>query len=347
MIWQRYLLKKTVRTFIFFLGLSFLLFVLIDLTIHGTKWFSLNSIPLFQVSIYYLAQFSTYLDLFTLLCFLLTLQSVLTQIGEKGELLAFQVGGLSKQKLLSPLFGFALLLTLALYANQEWVIPKTKAQSALFKEFYQPKKANKKSLSALVLPDGSKLIYRTRQLNPDILFDVFWVLNETDLWHIKELRLPDQAHHVDIFTRDKENRLIKKKSVAHKKIENLSLNTTFLQKLLIPIQSRPLSHLFEQKKELPSQKAKISAHLCYKMTLPLLLLPLLFGISAQSMQPFRGRSSVFFRVTTSLFAFFLFLALFNGQLLLAEHGILSPLIALVLPFFLCLQFSLFAFFRFR
>src|SRR3989344_116417 len=122
LIWQKHILKKLCGTFLFFLACLLAIYTLVDLSAHGARFLSKSHFK--GVLTYYFMSFSSLLDLFFTLAFLFAAMRVLYDLNSHREILALQMAGLSKKKLLLPLFLFGFLLSLIGYANIQWIAPE-------------------------------------------------------------------------------------------------------------------------------------------------------------------------------------------------------------------------------
>src|SRR5690606_13695515 len=141
-IWQKYIFLKLLKTFCFFLLCLFFIYVIIDLSAHGVRFFSKTSFS--EIALYYLNSFSTLLDLFLTLTFLLSSLKVLFDLTMHREIVALQMAGLSKKRLLFPFFLFASLIALTSYMNLQWIAPFAGEYSSDFKTAYKSKKKSEK-----------------------------------------------------------------------------------------------------------------------------------------------------------------------------------------------------------
>jgi hypothetical protein len=184
-LWQKYLLFRFVSTFAFFFFCIVIAYLAIDLSIQGTKYL---------FSSFYLYQLSTFLDLFLSLSFLLSALRVLFDFTANRELLALQMGGVSKKRVLLPLFAVAISLFGLSHLNHRYLLPDTQVKSLEIKGKGEP-------LHIAHLIDGSTLVYQKEEQNR--LLDVFWVKSDA-IWHMKSLDLQKKrGEGIDCFSRGK------------------------------------------------------------------------------------------------------------------------------------------------
>lgn len=333
-IWHRYLFFRLIKTFLFILFSIFFLFVFIDLSTRGGKLFGKGLLPAIETAFYYVYQFSNYLSLFFPLSFLLASIQVLLDLNVHHELVALQMGGLSRRKLASPFLILASFLSLLLLANFQWVTPKTSAEASAYVKAYarHKKKPLRTNLHTLILQDGSEIVYQTFDKEKKELFDVFWLESESSIWHSKYFQIdPPVGRFVDRFQRKDH---LWQRAERHETFSfpNLSIDEKTAFQPFIPYERRSLwqlaSHAFTKTPEQP----KLLAHLLYKLTSPLLLFLSFFAI-APTCFTFSRSKSAFKILSLSLFGFLASTMILDSLLVLGENQVISPLLAFICPLF--------------
>ncbi len=332
-LWQRYLLKKIVGTFSFLLLCLFVGYVLIDLSIHGVKFFSRgDALTLLK---YYVYQFAVHLELFVPLTFLLTTLKVLFDLGGHLELVALQSGTLSTKRLLLPFFAVAVALTSLCYANSEWFAP-----NAIFTTRTMKPKKTHTSLHMLALEDRSELVYQRFDPAKKELFDVFWVRSSNDIWHMKTLSLaswPPTGFGADHLVRTK---LVEKtESFEERTFAEIPLKTEAPFAPFIPPENRPLSTLWKQRGTKQAKSASIASHMHAKLAMPLLPVLTLVAIAPFGVRFSRKRFPLIM-TALSLFAFVTWTTLFESFLILGENQVLPAVVALWTPVWFILVLAL-------
>jgi len=331
-IWVRYLLRQMIVSFAFLLFCLFAVYVLIDLSIHSVRFLTrgpeTSALDLF---LYYLRHFAVHLDLFLPLAFLLSFYKVLFQLGGHLELVALQMAGLSRKKLLFPFFVFAVFLTLLGVVNHEYFAGKASAETESFKVSHSKSKKTKQSdqFQILSLDDESEIVYQRFDADKKELFDLFWIRSDKDIWHMKTLSFashPPTGYFADHLVR--ENKLLQKQESFEEKIfEELPLHADITPKPFVPFESRPLSTLFFEASLSSAESASIKAHLHHKLSMP--TLPLLILLAAAPFAlTFSRQRPTFLIVALSLFGFVACLTLFDSLLILGENKVLPPALAM-------------------
>ncbi len=333
-LWTRYLLKRLFKTFCIFLFILFFTYIIIDLSVQGTHLIiQMNTLqPIF---LYYLQTLSKYLSLFFPLTFLLVCLKLLFECTTHHEFTALSMGGLSHKKILSPFFFFAFILSLISLLNYEWVFPNALQSMETFQSKILTKKSkNTPELHRVTLKDGSELVYQQFSHEKQSLFDVFWIQNTNDIWHMKSLFLTTlQGHFVDHFQRSQEGILETKDHFEHiffPKIEFLENS----EKELCPFEERSLSTLMKQSASLKLEKSAVLSHLQYKIGTSLLC-PFLLWLIIPVTTYFQRSKPIFIITALSLFGFISFVTILEGMLILGENGVISSFLAIWSPFAIC------------
>ncbi len=322
-LWIRYLGKQLTQIFLFLFGCLFILYFLIDFSINGVRFLSIGTTDVLELILYYLRHVSMHLDLFFSLSLLLSSLKVLGDLNQHHELLALQMAGLSKKRLLIPFYALAALLSALSYANSQWFAPH--AQDAI--EDFQRAHAKKKKpivrehVHSITLDDHSELVYQS--IEGKNLSDVFWIRGSDDIWHIKRLELGEVpcGYFVDHLVREKDKQFQKLSSFDQHPFPQISWPEETSLDRFIPFENRPLSLLVRQAISRSADRPKIFAHLNYKLALPCLPFIILFAIAPLSMR-FSRQKPHFLLAACSLFCFISLMTLLEGLLILGENQVL-------------------------
>jgi lipopolysaccharide export LptBFGC system permease protein LptF len=329
-IWQWYLLRQLAFTFALFLFCVFAVYVFIDLSIHGVRFLTLGSgTSAFDLFLYYLRQFAVHLDLFLPLAFLLSMYRVLFLLSGHLELVALQMAGISRKRLLQPFFFFAAFLSIVGYLNHEYFTNQATAAAVKFKISHSKSKKKRagrvEHFQTMILDDQSELVYQSNDLEKKELFDVFWIRSDKDIWHMKTLSFaatPPTGHFVDHLVR--ENKLLEKQESFREKIfSEFPLNQNIIPKPFVPFEGRALSTLFFEASIPSVESPSIKTHLHHKLALPLLPLLIVFGAAPFALTFSRQRRT-FLIVSISLLGFLACHMLFDSLLILGENKVLPP-----------------------
>jgi lipopolysaccharide export LptBFGC system permease protein LptF len=334
-IWNRYLLALLSKTFFFILVVIFLMYTLLDLSMNGIRYLSQgNSV---EIAKYYLYSFSNYHFFFFPLTLLFSSLKVFLDLNRHHELVALQMAGLSQKKLLTPFFAFATFLVIASYAHQEWMAPISQMNASSFRYSHaKHKKKNLPHIYNIALQDHSEIIYQN--FEKDQLFDVFWIRNNKDLWHMKYLKLhPSVGLFADHFQRNGNGEIEKTESFTEISLPQIAIDPTMKLENFLPLEQRSLSTLFLQAIRNHSERKNILCYLQNVLASPLLSYLILLAISPFMFRFSRSKNALII-TATSLFGFIAFRTVMDGMYILAENQVIPSSIAIWTPiaFFFCL-----------
>ena len=330
-LWQRYFFLDTLWMFLFTCGAFYLLFVMIDYSLH-TKLFGHAHIPGLKTFVYYLAQFSKRATLLIPFSLLLASIKVLTTLTLRGETIALLSSGVPKRHLLRPLLWVAGLAILFLYINAQSLYPTAVRGIERFEErYFRGHKPDKKSMATIPLSDDSKLLFSSKGGR---MRDVYWIRGPKEIVHMEELILGETSVGlgVDILSRADDGTLTLVKTVESTPLPELPLSSGKLPKPLAPPDELSLTQLI---KHLPHNlasdyAAEIATSLHQKLALPLICL-LVVIVPAPFCLSFSRQKPVFFIYALSIAAFLLLTTLMDAAAILGAHHALNPCWAIWTP----------------
>ena len=345
-LWQKHFILKLLKTFLLFFSFLFAIYVIVDLSAHGVRFFS--KATLLEIALFYLHSLSSLLDLFLTLTFLLAVLRVLIDLNSHGELVALQMAGISKKRLLFPFFAFAFFLASASYANGEWIAPRAGQFSSGFKTAYKAKKRAKPAkLHTISLEDKTELIAREIDLNERALFDVYWIRSQDDIWHMKSLNLDTlEGKFVNHLVRTKVNLFGKSESFEALRFTDLPWKEESLFDRFIPYENRPISTLIKQALSRRGDARIVFSHLYHKLLSPLIPFLVLIALAPIAMHYSRNKP-IFLITALSIFALIAFKTIIDGMLILGENLVLPSYIALFSPVIAVLSVTAPSFMRMR
>lgn len=349
-IWERYLIKETLKVFFFFLLSFYFLYTVIDYSIHLQEIVKSTKITPKNLGVYYVMLFSKRCDLLLPLAFLIAILKVFCSLNRKNELLAFQAGGISVKRLTRPFFVIGFFLLLLNYLNYEWLTPQSLTYIDQFeKKHFRSKKSDQlksKVIHALPLEDGSRLIYQSYDREKKELFDVYWIRSPDHLWHMKKLSLTNhipRGIQVDELYRSKKGLIEKGLSYKNHLFYDLKLDFDSKNYINNPMENRSISELIallgNSKPFLKEKKNKILSHLYFKLLMPWLSIFVIIGIT-----PFVCRFSrhqpVFLLFSLGIFGYISLFMIINASVILGESHVIAPFRALfTIPILLFLTFG--------
>lgn len=344
-IWQRYFFKETLKNQFFFLIGLYLIYVMIDFSTHGTRFFSYDRLEVLKIFLYYWNGLIKYFYLFLPLTFMLATLKVLCDMNFHNELVALQMTGTPIRTLMRPFFLLATLLAFLTLLNFEYFVPSSLTYIENFRIAHSKNKTKKMKpgkVNVLPLKDHSKLVYQSYDPDKKELFDIFWIRSANDIWHFKTLTLaaPCHATCIEQIKKNEEGLFEKIRTFEEYTFKEIELEEPEPESL--PVDHRPITRLFTQylQKNYSSGKERsmILAHLNFKLAMPLLFFLILFACIPFAVR-FSRKMPVFLIFTLSFFGFISFYTIMDSALVLGENQVLSAFRAIWTPFLL--GFSLF------
>ncbi|MBS0636717.1 MAG: LptF/LptG family permease [Verrucomicrobia bacterium] len=342
MIWKKYFYSEIFKTFAFLLFGFFALYITIDLMAH-LKDLRSGSTSFMVWITYYLCTFSRRLDVLVPFALLIGTIRILLGLQARNELVALLVSGVPMKTLLQPFIVAAASASLLLYVNFELFLPFAQPKALSIQENDFGKKVQDESeahVQELILHDASRLFYSS--YNPILrqFRDVFWIVNIDKVYHIKTLNCLHECprgFNVDLITRDASGKMQKEKSFSEVAFNTMLFDEESFKQSIQQPKDQSISTLWHQVNlynESTSDRAiDLRSWLLYKLTFPLICLfaslaPIAYCIS------FRRDLPYFMIYLLSLSALFCFFLLLQVALVLAKSHIVSPAIALGLPWIL-------------
>ena len=91
------------------------------------------------------------------------------------EIVALQMAGLSRKKILTPCFWCALFWICCLYCNEEWIVPRAgeKVDAFYTEHLTRKKKSKPVHLSTLPLEDDTEIVFQNFDAIKREFFDFF------------------------------------------------------------------------------------------------------------------------------------------------------------------------------
>ncbi len=339
MIWKRYFYKEIIRTYCFFLFGFFALYVAIDLMTHlkdlraGKTSFSV------WVS-YYLCTFSRRLDVLLPFTVLLGTIRILLNLQARNELVALLVSGLSLKTLFRPFIVAACCASALLYVNFQFFLPLAQPKALAIQEndFGKTKILDKESsIREVLLKDATRMYYR--DYNPILhqFSDVFWIVSLDKVYHMKTLNCldgPPVGRHVDLIVREPSGKMVKESSVFQHTFTNMQFDEESLENSVQVPKDQSIFTLISQArlygKSQSDRAIDVRSFLVYKLTFPLICLLAALAPASYCLS-FRRDMPQFMIYLLSIGGLFCFFLLLQVAFVLAKSHVVSPLVALGLP----------------
>ncbi|MBS0615953.1 MAG: LptF/LptG family permease [Verrucomicrobia bacterium] len=338
-IWQRYFLKELFKVFIFFLFAFFFLYAILDYSMHMDDFFKDKHLQIGQLLHYYLQHFLKRADFLLPLAALIASVKVLTHFNTSRQWMALQVAGLRTGSLMKPFFYLALLCALFNFANFQYFLPRALSTIESFdaEHFKHSHRAKQKELIQILhLRDNSKLLYQSYDAEKDALFDVLWVRSPQEIWRMKYLNAnpgDPKAQYVDHLIVGREGFLEKTESFDTYAFPDLKWHPRMKNRVFIPFENYSLKQLYtllKSEKTTPFEIPKIQSHLYFKIAIPLLSFLVILAVAPYCIV-FSRHQNPFYIYALGLFGLFAVYTILDTSVILGEHAVLSPLIALFGP----------------
>lgn len=352
-IWERYILREVLKVFLLFLGCFFFLYSLIDYSLHMQDFIADKGIQISHLANYYLFQFVKRADLLVPLALLIATLKVLFSMNTRGELIALQSSGVAARKILRPFFYLGFLCVIFNLVSSEFLLPASLNFLDLFREKHfkhSHRGQRKEPIHVLPLKDKSKIIYQTEDKEKGHFQDVFWVRSVDEIWRMQSLSSDPEnpiGNYVDHLKRNSEGNFEKVESFDHYRFAKFKWQPDPTGKGFVPLENRKISELLrllmQKTKTTAYEYPQVLTHFLFKIAMPFLSLLVIIA-GAPLCLKYSRNLPVFFTYAIALFGFIAFFAFMDAAVILGETLVVSPYIAILLPFFLC--WSIFGF-KFR
>jgi lipopolysaccharide export system permease protein len=344
MIWERYIFREIMKVFLLFLGCFFFLYSLVDYSLHMQDFIVDKRIQISHIAVYYFFQFVKRADLLVPLALLISTLKVLFSMNARGELIALQSSGLPTKKILRPFFYLGLLCALFNLISAEFLLPSSLNFLDHFREkhFKHSHRGHRKEpIHVLPLKDKSKIIYQSEDKEQKLFLDVFWIRSVDEIWRMQSLSSDPEnpiGHYVDHLKRNTEGNFEKSESFEHFRFNKFKWQPDPTGKGSIPLENRKLSELFrlmvQKTKTTAYEYPQVLTHFLFKTAMPFLSLLVVIAGAPLCIRHSRNLP-IFFTYAIALFGFIAFFTLMDAAVILGENVIVSPYLAVLLPFFLC------------
>lgn len=340
-IWERYFFFDTLKVLCFFLFAFAGLYVLIDYASHtGNFHHHQVRFTIYELAIFYTGELLRRSEVLLPFAILIATIRVMTKLNTRNELVALLAAGIPMKRLLRPFIYIGLLGVMLLYINEEFLIPWSLESARSMGEnatAHQTLKAEVPSAHHVSLEDESLLIFQTYHPVEKEFYDVWWVRSIDEMWRIKTLKesSPHQATEVEVFTRLPSGALVSKERFKERELPEIQFNPKRLLETITPAEELSISELAKKmQKEISSEKeARVETAFWRKILLPWLALFAVIAPAPYAVH-FTRHLNTFAIYALSLFALvFCYIAL-NAATTLSDRQVLTPQVALFVPFFI-------------
>lgn len=345
-IWERYFLLQIVKVFSLFLLCFYGLYVLIDYSNHAHS-FQNYKFTFLNIVNFYAHEFVLHADALIPFAILIACIKTLSSANVHNELVALMMSGITLKRILLPFVAFGLFFTFLIYINTEVLQPnalkhrKTLDQT---RSLAKQKKKNYTAVQNLTLEDGSSLVFQKFDETAQQFYDAYWIRNIDDIYRIHYLSpyltIPE-GQEVEHLQRTPLGALAISETFSYKEFPEMTFNKNKLLEVAAPASGQTLSSLKERlpskNKILNEKEAILVTTFYYKLAIPWLCL-LAVLIPVPMCTRFSRQQPLFFTYAIGLFALFSFYLVLDAATVLAEQQVLSPAIAIWVPFALFFGF---------
>lgn len=338
MIFNRYVLKSIGGVVFLFLACIYFLYILIDYSSRVSA-FSLLRFNLPQLSIYYGVLFIRSLEVLLPFALLLGVLRTLQSIHKQNGWVALLTSGFSLKRLLLPFLFCGLLATGILFINEQHFLPYALKKLNYLESLYLHKGEGVGEINERVsvkLRDGSRLFFESIDAKRYSLHDVWHLTGWDEVWHAERLDVSKDmpvAHFVDFFQRSDTGEFIHKEYSAVKSFPDMDFVFDDLMEMVSAPATQSITdlvHLAQENRGLAEQREVLSA-LLSKLFLPWLALLAVIGPIPFSIT-FTRKSPFFLVYFVSIFGLLSFYLLIKAAIIVANASVVSPFIAIGIPF---------------
>lgn len=336
-LWQRHFALETVKMLLLVLGCFYLLYAVIDYSLH-TKALNATSVSFSEISSYYFYQFSKRAAILVPFSLLIACVKVLSTLNLHNECVALLAGGLPLKRMINPLLAVALGCVLLLYANYQWAYPVAFEKTVQFEErFIKQVKHRDDGIHVVRLKDGSNLVYGSYDTASRSFIDAFWLRTPGDIYHMRRLH-PDGpqpwAESVDHLVRRQGGQLERSETFDRHVLSNMQFDEEDLFSALVPAEQLSLSDLWRRlpssERPLNDREIQVTSQLNAKLAFPLSCLLIVIAPASWCLR-FSRHLRIFFIYCGAITAFLLFFTSMDAAMILSENHVLPPLVILWAP----------------
>lgn len=342
MIWKKYLYKEVLKTLLSFLIGFYLLYIVMDYSIHAQHFSRMEGFNLSCFFTYYLCHIIKRMEMMLPLAFLISIIKVLLQLNQRNELIALFTSGLKTTRFLKPFFVISTTLFAFLLINFEFFVPKSLDYLEDFenKNFKRISYQKYEIPSAYCMPvsDGSNLIFSKYFHEKKMFEDVFYIQSFDKIYQMKTLDVSQSPYiggFVETFARGEKNELYLLSSEQTHLFNDLKIDFSIRKKAELPFEHRSITQLIQliQQSSLLLNKSepKIKTQLYFKLLSPMIPFLVVLAVAPFCMRSSR-RIPTFFIYALSLFGFIAFFIILDACVILGESRTITPILAMMLPF---------------
>ncbi|MBA2369607.1 MAG: LptF/LptG family permease [Candidatus Protochlamydia sp.] len=341
-IWKRYFLFEFLKVFFLFLGCFYTLYILIDYASHTSASANHSTqIHWSEIGRYYLFIFASRAEILIPVALLIAFVKTVTTMNMRQEIVALMAGGIDLRKLMRPFLYIGLAATGLLFLNEQMVLPHALKKLRRIEDSNKQKKTRhtpEMNVKHVVLENETVLLFQSYDTVKEQFFDVFWIESIDSLYRMKFLSpytpIPT-GYFVDHLVRQPDGKLLQESEYKTLAFNQIRFNPEILQSTILDPEALSLTQLAAQLTPLPinlnEKESKIMTAFYWKLFMPWLCL---FAILAPApfCLIFSRHTPLFFIYVCSLFGLIAFYMMMDAAQVIAKRQVLSPLLAIALPF---------------
>lgn len=344
-IWERYFLVEFLTAFALFLGCFYGLYVLIDYSSNAGSFLHHHVQFQWKVTIlYYLCELAKRIEVLLPFALLVATIRTLCNLNIHNELIALMSGGLSLKTLMRPFIYIGIFSTALIYLNTQFFLPTALSElKHIDANRSREKHKHQQNAAAqhLALADNSTLVFHNYDAVQNLFFDAYWVKSIDDIYRIKYL-YPNSAStniptgkFVERLQRNRKGELIRTDALVAQAFPNMHFNKKTLFETITPASEQSITALWrklpEQHAELSERDAQTLTSFYYKLAMPWLCLLAILAPAPSCLRCTR-QLPIFFIYACSIFGLVALYLIMDAAAVLGERHVVTPAMAIWVPF---------------
>lgn len=350
-LWARHFYSQVIKLFLFIIVCFYGIYVLIDYASHSRSFHSGWQ----TIFYHYLIEFIQKIDVLVPFALLIATVRTLCRLNSLNEMVALRASGVPLKTLLRPFIIFGCACTLLLIANNEFFMPTAIQKQHKLAQQHEKSKHKGKHHSAiqqLMLEDGTSVIYSKYEAAEKQFIDAYWIKSIDELYHMKKLshEMTPLGIKVDVMERNANGELVLTQSFDNKAFPELHFNQERLIATIAQPDEEAISTLWNKLSltapEMTEKQCQVTSCFFHKLILPLLCILAVIA-PAPFCVHFSRQLPIFFIYACSIFGLVAMYLVMDAGLVLGKRQVLSPFLAVGIPFIAVFGFFLMRYCKLR
>ncbi len=342
-LWERYFIKEFITVLFLFLFAFYTLYILLDYSSHSSSSHHHHTdLGMGELISHYLSEFSIRLEILLPFAVLIATVKTLCSLNVNNELVAMMASGLSLKRLLRPFLIVALFLVAFMYFNAQFFVPRGMQVVKYMherKRVEKNKKLENNAVQHLILEDETTLLFQYYDHLENQFFDAYWIRSIDEVYRIKYLSPQKKGEiptgkYVDHLVR-KDKQLVLENSEEEKSFDQMVFNRKRLMETLTMPEELSLKQLYLKMPEdgicNSEKQCRLATVFYHKLAMPWLCLLAFIG-PAPFCVNFSRTHRVFFIYAVSTFGLVTVYLTMQAAAVLGERQVLTPAVAIGVPF---------------